>query len=404
MTEHDEDEGGGIREGPFVLTLLRDEATSGVLLTVTLLVAVAWASLASGSYARFVNAAVSIPSVPPSIVHDLTTLVENLVMIIFFLAIGLEIGRERSVGALADSADAPLPIAAAAGGMLGAALTYLLVVALGGAHGLASGWGIPMATDVAFTLAALSLLGSRVPTELRVFLLALAIADDVGSVVVLALTAHQGVGTSALGRVGCAAGVALVLALALGARRSGRSPWTFVLLAAVLWWLLAHLGIEPTLAGVAIGVIVPTGESTSSGLRLESVVAPISAFVVLPLFALVAAGVDLTARPWHANGPLIGALLAARTAGKALGILGACLLATRLGVGRLPRGVSWRHLGGAALLCGIGFTVPLLFAEHSFAGDPAQLAATKVALLAASVLCAIAGLVVLARTLPRSRR
>ena len=222
--------------------------------------------------------------------------------------------------------------------------------------------------------------------------------------VVLALTAHQGVGTSALARLGCALGVAAVLALALLARRQRRSPWSFVLLAAVLWWLLAHLGVEPTLAGVAIGVIVPTGETASSGLRLEAAVAPISAFVILPLFALVAAGVDLTARPWHGNGPLIGALVAARTAGKALGILGACLLAIRLGFGRLPRGVGWRQLAGAALLCGIGFTVPLLFAEHTFAGDPAQLAATKVALLGASVLCAIAGHVVLARTLPRSRR
>jgi NhaA family Na+:H+ antiporter len=404
MTDHDEAEGTGASEGPFVLTLLQEEAASGVLLTVTLLVAVAWASLAAGSYASFVSASVSIPSVPSPIVHDLTTLVENLLMIVFFLAIGLEIGRERAVGALADKADAPLPIAAAAGGMLGAALTYLLVVALAGGQGLAGGWGIPMATDVAFTLAALSLLGSRVPTELRVFLLALAIADDVGSVVVLALTAHQGVGTSALERLACAAAVAVVLVGALVARRRRRAPWTFVLLAVALWWLLAQLGIEPTLAGVAIGVIVPTGDASSSGLRLESAVAPVSAFVILPLFALVAAGVDLTAKPWQANGALIAPLLAARSVGKALGILGACLLAIRLGVGRLPRGVGWRQLAGAALLCGIGFTVPLLFAEHSFAGEPVRLAATKVALLGASLVCAIAGLAVLARTLPRSRR
>jgi Na+:H+ antiporter, NhaA family len=259
-----------------------------------------------------------------------------------------------------------------------------------------------MATDVAFTLAALSLMSTRAPTSLRVFLLTLAIADDVGSVVVLALIGHQRVDVSALVRLLSALGVVAVVILATFARRRRSGPAVFIVLTLVLWWLLAHVGIEPTLAGVVIGVLAPAdGRPRAAGLTIERAVSPLSSFVILPLFALVAAGIDLSVKPWLGHGDLIGPLVAARVMGKSLGILGACALCVRLGLGRLPRSVSWRQLGSAAVLCGIGFTVPLLFAEHTFAGEPAQLAATKVALVGASVLCAAVGLLLLNRVLPR---
>jgi NhaA family Na+:H+ antiporter len=259
-----------------------------------------------------------------------------------------------------------------------------------------------MATDVAFTLAVLSLLGSRVPTRLRIFLLALAIADDVGSVVVLAVVGRLHVGGSTISAAACAAGALVAVLLTVVSRRRAAGAWAFIVLGLALWWLLAHLGVEPTLAGVAVGALVPTGERPElPGLQLERVMAPLSSFVVLPLFALVAAGVDLGTRPWRGNLGLVSVLLVARTLGKAGGILLACLIAVRLGFGRLPRSITWGQLSGSALLCGIGFTVPLLFAEHAFAGHPSELAATKVALLLASVLCAVAGLLVLQRKLPR---
>ena len=386
----------------FVGILLRDEVLSGILLTGALIVAIAWATLGSSSYLRVITAHVSVPTVPPSVVHDVETLVTNLLMLVFFLAIGLEIGRERASGALAHRSDAVLPIVAALGGMLGAALVYLGGVLLDGSSNLAGGWGIPMATDVAFTLAALSLLSTRAPRSLRIFLLTLAIADDVGSVIILALVGHQRVDVSSGVRVLCALGVVATVALTTLARRRRLGPLWFVALALLLWWLLAHVGIEPTLAGVVIGVLAPTdARPRAAGLTLERAAAPLSSFVILPLFALVAAGVDLSVKPWLGQADLIGPLVAARVLGKSLGIVGACLLCVRLGFGRLPRSISWPQLGAAALFCGIGFTVPLLFAEHTFAGEPARLAATKVALVGASVLCAAVGVVVLSRVLPR---
>jgi len=386
----------------FVATLLREEVLSGILLTGALVAAIAWATLGTSSYERFITAHVSLPTIPASIVHDLETLVTNGLMLVFFLAIGLEIGRERSSGALSHKKDAMLPVLAAVGGMAGAALLYLAGIWLDGSGGLAGGWGIPMATDVAFTLAALSLMSSRAPTSLRIFLLTLAIADDVGSVIVLALIGHQRVDVSTTVRFASVLGVVLIVALATLARRRRSGPAVFIVLTLVLWWLLAHVGIEPTLAGVVIGVLAPAdGRRRASGLQLEKAASPLSGFVILPLFALVAAGIDLSVKPWLGHGDLIGPLVAARVLGKSLGILGACLLCVRLGLGRLPRSVSWRQLGSASVLCGIGFTVPLLFAEHTFAGEPAQLAATKVALVGASVLCAVVGLALLNRVLPR---
>jgi len=393
-------QGGPVRG--FVATLLAEEAAGGALLGAALIAAVLWASLSPGSYHRFVSAQVHIPSIPLSVVNDVGTLVANLVMVVFFAAIGLEIGRERSVGSLSEPATAGLPVAAALGGMAAAALVYLAIALGSGGHGVAGGWGIPMATDVAFTLGALSLLGRRVSTHLRVFLLTLAVADDVASVIVLALVGHQGSSLPLGQRLACA-GVALgVVGGALAVRRRYRGVALWIALTGVLWWLLCQLHLEPTLAGVIIGVLVLSGaDPTSPGLRLERRVAPLSAFVVLPLFALTAGGVDLVARPWSGNGGVIIALLGARVIGKAVGIVGVSALVVRLGFGRLPPDTSWRQMIGAGVLCGIGFTVPLLFAAQQFSGQPGRLAATKVALLAASMLCTAVGLVILMAFRPR---
>ena len=389
------------------LRLWEHDAAGGVVLALALASAVAWASLAPGSYDAVVTHPVHLWSVPSSVVHDVASLVTNLAMVVFFAAIGLEIGRERAEGSLVDGRTAVLPLLAALGGMAMAALVYVGVVTLLGTHGALVGWGIPMATDVAFTLGVISLVGARVSISLRVFLLALAVADDVASVIVLALTGRG----NALGSTGSTVlalvGVVVLIGATLLARRR-RAPWViYVTLTLALWWCLAHLGIEATLAGVLVGVAVPAGHGHTerAGAQLERLTVPLSTYAVLPAFALVAGGVDLATQPWrHGTGVLFG-VLAARTIGKVVGIVGAVALAVRFGVATLPDDTSWRQMLGAGLLCGIGFTVPLLFATRAFGGAPLMLDETKVALLAASVLCAVLGLCVLVigSTRPRSK-
>jgi NhaA family Na+:H+ antiporter len=283
--------------------------------------------------------------------------------------------------------------------MAGAALVFLLVASLAGAGTHLGGWGIPMPTDVALGLAALSLSSNPAAGRLRVFLLALAVADDVASVVVLAFVSHSSEHAAASTVALCWLGLALLIGLGLIARRRGAGPLWFLLLLAPMWWGLARIGIEPTLAGVAVGFLAPNGEDPRlPGMRLERVIAPLSAFVALPLFALLAAGVDLSAAPWSGHASLIVALVGARVIGKALGIMLAALLVVRLGFGGLPEQVRWRHLGAMGIFCGIGFTVSLLFADAAFGDQPALMGATKVALIGASVLCAVIGLVVMAVT------
>lgn len=379
------------------LRLWEHDAAGGIFLTIALLAGVLWATFAEGSYEAFINHPVSIWSVPHSVVHDVASLVTNLLMVVFFAAIGLEIGRERAQGSLTSMSTAALPIIAALGGMAAAALVYVATVGALGDHGALVGWGIPMATDVAFTLGVVSLVGAKVSVELRVFLLALAVADDVASVVVLALTGHTGAVSGPWVTGGALLGLLVMAALVVVARRKGLGWWIYVVLTLALWWCLAHLGVEATLAGVIIGVAVPEGdgETKEVGAVLEGGTVPLSTYLVLPLFALVAGGVDLSLSPWrHGTGVLVG-VLAARTIGKLVGIVGAAAIAVRLGVGTLPRNTSWRQMIGAALLCGIGFTVPLLFATRAFAHAPAMLAETKVALLLASIIGAILGLGVL---------
>ncbi len=353
--------------------------------------------------------------------QDFTTVrawVNGGLMAVFFLVVGLEIGRERRSGDLADSRTAMVPVAGALGGMVGAGLVYAAV-----AHGTpgSSGWGIPMATDIAFALGALALLGRWVPSGLRVVLLTLAVADDIGSVLVLAIFYSARTYPPAL-----LAAAALVVVLAL-LRRSGRVS-TAVALAggALLWVLLAAGGVEPALAGVVAGLLVPGarrkdqaesdqaesdraesdraesklasgGSPVDPAARLERRVAPWSAFVVLPLFAVANAGITFHTGilgPPGASAVFVGVGLA-RVLGKLGGITLACLLVVRLGLGRLPAGVRWRHLAGGAAVAGIGFTVPLLIAELAFRTDPPLVTAAELGLFAGSAVAFVVGAAIL---------
>ena len=254
-----------------------------------------------------------------------------------------------------------------------------------------------MATDVAFTLGAIALLGRRVPQPLRVFVLALAVADDIGSVVVLALVAstkiHYGWLAAAVG--------ALVVLFFL--RRRVRDPWwPYVVAALASWYLFARAGIEPTLAGAFVGIMVPVARGARAGRSLEGPVHALSSYIVLPLFVLANAGVVLTGAVWHSSGStsVITAIFTARIVGKMLGITLVVALVVRLGLCGLPDGTTWRQIVGVSLLCGMGITVPLLFAHAIFGTRPLLFSGSQVGLLLGTIGAALAGSAVLLRARP----
>jgi NhaA family Na+:H+ antiporter len=368
----------------------RTEAAGGLVLVVALAAALIWANVDAPSYhdvwSHLVAAHVSII---PNSLHSVVDDIDNGLMTIFFLAVGLEIGREVAEGSLRDGRNALLPVVAAMGGMCGAALVYLLMaVVLRPAGGIAQGWGIPMATDVAFTLGAIALLGRRVPPPLRIFVLALAVADDVASVVVLAFVASTKI--HPLWLIGALGALA---AVCVARRRIRQAWWPYLLAALGVWYLFVRAGIEPTLAGAFVGILIPVAGGAQAGDRLEKPVHLLSSYVVLPLFVLANAGVVLTGAVWHSSGgvSVIASVFAARTLGKALGITFAVVLAVRFGLSNLPRGTTWRHMVGVSLLCGMGLTVSLLFAHAVFGSFPLLYAGAQIGLLLGTLGAALLG-------------
>lgn len=375
-------------------TVFGGAAAGAWVLVAAVVAALVWANLWPGAYAHLWLHPVAVGSGP---FRDLTTVrawINSALMSIFFLVVGLEIARERRHGELSDLSTAVVPVAGAVGGMAGAGLVYALI-----AHrGLgSSGWGIPMATDIAFALAALALLGRHVPAGLRVFLLTLAVADDVGSVIVLAVW-YSG-RTAAIPLV--AAGL-LVGAMVLVGRRHRVPTIVVLLLGVLLWVLLAAGGVEPALAGVVTGLLVPGtamhGRDRSGLVEdpvsdVERRLAPWSAFVVLPIFAVANAGITVHAGqlggPSTAN--VFWAVAAARVIGKTIGIPAAAFVVVGLGLGRLPSGLRWRHVIGGAAVAGIGFTVPLLVAQQAFPSDPNLVSAAEIGLIAGSLVAVALG-------------
>jgi len=310
-------------------------------------------------------------------------------MTIFFFVVGMEIRREIHHGELSEWRRAVLPVAAAIGGMMAPAGLYL---SMAGAPSTADGWGVPMATDIAFALGVMALLGSRVPPALRVLLLALAVIDDLGAILVIALFYSDGIQVTAL--VLAAAGIGGIYALqAIGIR----NPWLYTLPGAVVWLGTYKAGLHPTIAGVVIGLITPVRawhekEQDSPAEHLIHALHPWVAYAIMPLFALTNAGVSLGSVELQgdafrtASGVAIGLLV-----GKPVGVLLACAIVVKAGVAALPRGIGFRQLTVLGLTAGIGFTMALFIAQLAFA-EPALLAAAKLAVLAASGVAAVLGL------------
>jgi NhaA family Na+:H+ antiporter len=258
----------------------RTETAGGMALVVALAGALAWANIATHSYVTVWSHELARAAQPvPHVVHSLSGVVDNGLMTIFFLAVGLEIGREVAEGSLRDRRNALLPVLAALGGMAGAAVIYVIAIAILHPHVDATrGWGIPMATDVAFVLGAIALLGRRVPMSLRIFVLALAVADDVASVVILAFVGSTRIHLGWLAAAAAALGAVFVLLR----RLVHHSWWPYVVAALVTWYLFVRAGIEPTLAGAFVGILIPVAGGAGAGRSLEAPVHALSSYVVLP--------------------------------------------------------------------------------------------------------------------------
>jgi len=411
------------------------EASGGLVLLACTALALIWANAPfAPSYFALRDARVALGGAPLGLAMPLHHWINDGLMAAFFFLVGLEVKREFLFGELASPRRAALPVAAALGGMVVPALVF---TALSGGGELMRGWGIPMATDIAFALGVLALFGPRVPVQLKVFLAALAIADDIGAVVVIALFYSAGVSWTALGLAGVVYGVVLL------ANRGGlRRPGAYALLGIPLWLALLASGIHASIAGVLMAAAIPARPrldvrdfvrrgrvalSTLEALavervggvpapeeleairqieagatlaqtplqRIEHALHPWVAFVVVPLFALANAGVRLTDVPPGAL-PVTVAVVAGLVAGKPVGIMLASWIAARFGA-VLPAGVTWRALLGVAALGGIGFTMSIFIANLAF--DDPLLRSAKIGILVGSALSALLGWLLLGRAL-----
>lgn len=366
---------------------LHAESAGGIVLVVAAAAALMWAnSPTADGYAQFWHQAVTVGGGPASISHDLRHWVNDGLMSIFFFVIGLEIKRELAVGELRDPRAMALPALAAAGGVVLPALLYAAIV--GGGEPL-RGWGIPMATDIAFAVGVLALLGRRVSSGAKLFLLSVAIIDDILAIGVIAVFYSERVHPWWL------VVAALGLLATVGLRRLGViSPWGYVPVGVVVWFAMLESGVHATLAGVTLALLTPARPVAGRDVLrdLERALHPVSAFLVVPIFALANAGVDVRVSVLGTafSQPLTWAIVAGLVLGKIAGIGGLAHLGRRLRWGRLPGDMHPREILGVAALGGIGFTVSLFITDLAFQ-DPALIAQAKIGILAAALVAAAIG-------------
>ncbi len=412
-----------------VQEFLRLEASGGLVLLAATLVALVWANVGGASYQDLWSTEVTLRIGDVAVVEDLQHVVNDGLMALFFLVVGLEVKRELAVGELSTRQAALLPAFAALGGMVVPAVIFLVV--MGGEAG-SRGWGIPMATDVAFALGALAAIGSRAPASLVAFLLGVAVIDDIGAILVVAVYYTDAIDLAWL----AAAGVGLVLIVALQ-RIQVRYVGIYVVLGLAVWFATFESGVHATIAGVALGLLTPvrpfqkpaavsaeairiaeatddhpddpdadaghwrqlawlSREAVSPLSRLEHGLHQWSSFVVLPIFALANAGIVLDAAAFDAatDTPVALAVALGLVVGKTIGLTAGVALAVALGLSRLPQGVRWAHVLGVGALAGIGFTVSLFITGLAYS-DPGTIAASKIGVLGGSALAAAIGIALL---------
>jgi NhaA family Na+:H+ antiporter len=373
-------------EETFLGKLLRQETVGGGVVLVAALVAVVWANSPWG-WAYYDLRHFEIGPL------DVEQWAADGALTLFFYVTGLELKREFVVGSLRKPADAMVPVVAAACGVMVPALIYTVLNATLD-DGQLRGWAIPAATDIAFALAVLAVVGSRLPGPLRIFLLTLAVVDDLIVIVIIAAFYSSDLALVPL----ALAGLGLVVFAALQWYRGESWLW-YVPLSIFIWWFMHESGIHATIAGVAMGLLtrvkLDEGETKSPAERLEHTLTPLSAGVAVPFFALMSAGVTVRGGGELFSDPVVLGVVLGLVLGKPIGVLGGAFLVTRITRAELNPELSWRDLVGVAVLAGVGFTVALLVAELSFAEEETE--AAKTAVLLGSVIAASVASVLLHR-------
>ena len=370
-----------------LLDFVRDEAAGGVALIVATIAALLWANLGGISgYESFWHSDLRVGAGSLGHEEDLRHWVNDGLMALFFFVVGLEIKRELVTGELRDRKAAALPALAAVGGVVVPALIFL---ALAGGGEAGRGWGIPMATDIAFAVGVLAALGSRIPSGAKLFLLSIAIVDDIIAVLVIAIAYTETLRLTSL--AGAVAGIAALMLM----RRAGVTAITaYIPVGIAVWYCTLQSGVHATIAGVVVGLLTPARPVRGRDVMaaLEHRLHPISAFVIVPLFALANAGVSLSGDNLRvaAEGRVAWAVAIALVVGKIVGISGATWLALRLRIGTLPESMTGAMVWGVATLGGIGFTVSLFITELAYESETLATQA-KVGIFAASFAAAVAG-------------
>lgn len=418
------------------------EASSGIVLLIAAVAALVWANSPwAENYVSILEQHLTIEFLAFELDESLLHLINDGLMAVFFFVVGLEIKRELVLGDLRDPRAAALPVLAALGGMVLPALIYF---GLNAGTAASAGWGIPMATDIAFAIGVVALLGSRVPPGAKLFLLAVAIADDIGAIAVIAIFY-----TSDLSPGYFAAAVAGLIIVWIAGKVHVRAMWFYVPMALIIWYFTLQSGVHATLAGVALGFLTPAqpfytprefdqrarailnvypiedgtepeaqeyadhevlllsdivNESVSPLTRMEHRLVTWSSFVIVPLFALANAGVDfrsVSITEALTNRVALG-VAAGLVIGKIVGISAASYGAVRFNLGRLPAGTTWRHVFGLSAVAGIGFTVSLFVTGLAF-DEPGFADLAKVGIFSGSLIAGIIGSIILSRSRPHAR-
>lgn len=376
-----------------------DEVLGGLVLFAAALAALIWANSPwSESYFDFWGSYLNLNLAGLDINLDLQHWINDLLMAVFFFVVGAEIKRELVSGELKNPRDAMVPTLAALGGV---ALPALIFVAVVGSGPALDGWAIPAATDIAFAVGVLALLGKRISTGVRIFLLTVAIVDDIVAIVIIALFYGDGLSFTWL-----AVAVGGLLAVALFKKLGIWRIWPYVPLAAIVWLATFESGVHATVAGVALGLMVPVRPFRGRDInrKLEHRIHPVSAFLIIPLFALANAGIDLGGGVLgdSLNSEVTWGVIGGLMIGKLAGIAGTTFFALNLGVGTLPAGMRKPQVWGVAALGGIGFTVSLFITDLAFT-DHLITDQAKIGIFIGSILSGLAGTLLLIKASGRTR-
>ncbi len=384
-----------LSERVWLLRALRGETIGGVLLLIAAVIAIAWANSPWGD-AYFALGAITVGPEALGLNLSLATWAADGLLAVFFFVAGLELKHELTHGTLSKPAQAAVPMAAALGGMVVPAVIFVAIVATSGEPGGLRGWAVPMATDIAFALAVLAVVGRMLPVALRAFLLTLAVVDDLGAITIIAIFYSKGFSLAYF-----LLAVALLGVYWLLQRRRVRSPFIYVPLALVIWWATHESGVHATVAGVAMALLtrssIDPGETESPVDRLQRMLLPLSAGLCVPLFAFFAAGVDLrsTGLIEPLSNPIAIGIMVGLIIGKPLGVIGTAWLVARFTRARLNPAIGWQDVLAVGLLAGIGFTVALLITELAYSDNIGLLDSAKVAVFSASVISALIASVML---------